>query len=111
MSKYKIVSGYGEYVIVSPVDTSTVLKTEETATVFRVERIREELNSAGMFWHTTTESGSFKRTGIILKSGDYVIVIPKSVEKTVMGDRLIYYVRESDIVGIVEPDDSSLTDS
>lgn len=83
---FKINNAYGNYVVIEPLERSSVLKADEISTVFIVVA-------------TTSD--------ILLCIGDLVIVTPGSVEKTKMGTKDIYYVRESEIVATVSREDNS----
>ena len=89
MEGFKILQSLGKYVIVEPVEKSTVLKAEEISTVFRISNIRD-----------------VKEPEFELMEDDLIIVAQGTIEKTRMGQKEVCYVRESDIiarVGVVTP--------
>ena len=79
MNNYKIKYAIGNYVIIEPMDKSTVLKTEETATIFKVISVGQHV-----------------------KSGDLIIVAPGSVERTMMQDKEVFYVLDTSIIATIE---------
>ena len=87
---YVIDSALGRNIIVEPHEKSTVLKAEETATVFKVVSIGKDADEETMEVLKT------------LKKDDLIIVEPNSVQKAVMGDKDVYYVKENEILGRVK---------
>lgn len=87
-------SALGHNVIVEPHEKSTVLKAEETATVFKVISFGKEADRTpvGNGWYSKDE----------IKVDDLIIVEPNTVQKAVMGDKDVYYVKCSDILAKVK---------
>lgn len=79
---FKVFGAIGDYVVVEPIEKHSVLKADEISTVFIVVLMSNLDN-------------------INLAQGDLVIVTPGSIEKTKMGTKDVYYVRESEIVATV----------
>ena len=105
MNNFKIKKALGKYIIVEPVDKSTVLKTEETATVFRVLSIPEtkEVKSTYKILdgnEMITET-NFLHTEQNFEVNNLIIVSPNSVEKTMMGNQEILYCRDTDAIAVV----------
>lgn len=78
---YKIEYALSPYLIVEAVDKSTILKTEETATIFRVIAGENEDKK--------------DLTGLL------IIVAPASVEKTMMGSKEVHYVRRNEAIAVI----------
>lgn len=83
MKEYMLACAVGKFVVLEPVEKSSVLKAEEISTIFKVISVGEGC-----------EYGS-------LESGVSVIVEPQVISKTKMGHKDVCYVRETDIVAIV----------
>ena len=83
MQEYQLKSSVGRFVVLEPVEKSSVLKAEEISTIFKVL-------SVGVGCEDSS-----------LEAGQCVIVEPQAVQKTKMGYKDICYVRETDIVAIV----------
>lgn len=89
--EYQIDTALGKHVIVEPLDKSNILHTEETATVFKIVSIGNEID--------------LKYTmGVIktIKEYDLIIVAPNTVESTMMGNKKVYFVMDSDIIAKVK---------
>ena len=95
MDNFTLKSAVGKYVIIEPAEKSTILQTEETATVFRVVSVGD-LNVTKDFEDADLYS---------FIEGDLIIVAKSSVEKTYMGDKEIYFVRDTDIIATVQTTD------
>ena len=93
---YMIDSALGRNVIVEPHEKSTVLKAEETATVFKVVSIGDKVECFNIERH----KNHYDKWPI--KKDDLIIVEPNSVQKAVMGDKDVYYVKDSDVLGRVK---------
>ena len=83
MTEYTLISAVGRFVVVEPVEKSTVLKAEQISTVFKIL-------SAGEGCENTS-----------LEPGKLVILEPQTINQSKMGYKDICYVRESDIIAIV----------
>lgn len=90
MAEFKLVNAVGRYVVVEPFEKSTVLRAEEIATVFKIISIGDNAK-----WN---ERGNL----IDLAPGDLVTVSPNSIEKTMMNNQTVYYVRDTDIIATVK---------
>lgn len=88
MGKYEIDKAFNRYIVVEPYEKSTVLQTEETATVFKVI-------SHGIPYDV--DKGSF-----VSLEGDLIIVAPNCVEKTMMGDKEVHYIRDADVIAVIK---------
>jgi len=85
MSNYKIKNALGHFVVVEPVDRSTILRTEETSTVFKVLSVGgSEITDVG--------------DELV---GQLIIVTPGSIEKTMMEDKEVWYVHDTSIVAVI----------
>ena len=82
--EFKLHSAIGHYIIVEPADTGKILKTEETATIFKIV-------SAGLLCEDPVGAAD----------NEYIIVAPNSVETTFMGDKKVYFIRSSDVLATV----------
>ena len=87
---YKIDFALGEYVILEPIDKSTVLKADEVATIFKVVSL----------------GGNCKT--ISCGRGDLVIIFPNAIKtqymedkKVVLAERFIAYSREINALELV----------
>lgn len=85
---FEIDSALGRFVIIEPAEKSTVLIADEVATIFKVVSI------GAMCENIIAQ--------YCIKSGDLIIVEKGSVQKTVMGDKDVLYVRDSDIIARVK---------
>ena len=87
-------SALGHNIIIEPFEKSTVLKAEETATVFKILSLGIEVDriNCGNSWYQRYE----------FKVGDLIIVEPNSVQKAVMGDKDVYYIKDSDVLAKVK---------
>ena len=81
--QFKLEVGLGRYVILEPAEKSTILKAEEVSTVFKVISIGNMCEFLDVLENLL------------------VIVLPNSVEKCMMGDKEVLYVRDTDIIGRV----------
>ena len=95
-------SALGHNIIIEPFEKSTVLKAEETATVFKVISINRIISSIPDFSKIAMEHNLQSEVLRYLSIGDLIIVEPNSVQKAVMGDKDVYYVKDSDIVSRVK---------
>lgn len=97
--EYKIKNAVGNHVIVEAVDRSTVFKTEETATIFKVLHI--PINGGkDWVWNFSIAEAGFYNTSIY--KNIFIICSSASVEKTMMASKEVWYVRDTDIIGVVE---------
>ena len=92
MADFKIKTAINNYIIVEPFEKSTVLKTEEVSTVFKVisigvcGEIEREIDES-------TAKGKdllFKASVRQFNYNDLIIVAKGSIEKTLMGQKEIY---------------------
>lgn len=88
----KIKEAVGKYIVVKPIEKSTVLKTTETATIFKVLSVGEDCEFG--------KHSKLAERGYYID--DLIIVAQGSVEKCMMLHEEVFYVRESDIVAVVE---------
>lgn len=88
MSEYVIDFAVEDKVIVEPAEKSNIIMTEETSTIFKVVSAGTMVTSAGQL-------GALE--------GCLIIVAPKCVEKTYMGNKEIYFIRKDDILAVVKP--------
>ena len=79
MDEYKIIDGLSHYIIVEPIQKSTVFQAEEIATIFKVI-------SFGQICQ------------VEISPGDLIIVAANSVEKCMMNNQWIYYIRDTDAI-------------
>lgn len=105
---YMIDIALGRNVIVEPHEKSTVLKAEETATVFKIISIPETTEVKSIYkkdekdeYKMITET-DFLHTKCNFEVNDLIIVEPNSVQKAVMGDKDVYYVKDIDILAKVK---------
>lgn len=89
--EFKLDRALDRFIIVEPAEKSTVLKADEISTVFLVISVGEESKTS-------------------LSDGDFVIVTPNSIEKSLIGQKEVYYVRESDIIAKVSLRTKDITD-
>ena len=85
MSDFILQKATGKYIIVEPFEKSSVLRAEEIATVFKVVSVGD--------------CDPIVRD--YLNPDDLIIVTPNSVEKTRMGHKEVYYVRDTDVVATI----------
>ena len=98
---FKLKEAMNDYVVVEPFEKSAVLRSEEIATIFKVISIGKQVEIVGEFIDKEIKNKTITHKIFSYETGDLVIVTPKSVEKTLMGHQEVYYVRKSDIVGVV----------
>lgn len=89
--EYEIDNALGRFIIIEPAEVSKIFHVTEVATVFRVKSI-------GLTCEGFTQENS---CGWGLFINDLIIVEPGSVQKTFMGDKDVYYIRDSGIVAKV----------
>lgn len=91
MGEYKIKDALGKYLIVEPYEKSSVLKTEDTSTVFKVIAVGQDVfvNDVGSESHYN------------INKDDLIIVPPQSVDRTMMGHKEIFYVRDTDVISTI----------
>lgn len=83
MKEYNLVQAVGKFVVVEPVEKSTVLKADQISTVFKIVSAGEGCENSS------------------LEPGKLIIIEPQTIVQTKIGYKDVCYVRETDIVAIV----------
>lgn len=83
MENFQLDQASGKFIVVEPYEKSTVLQAEEIATVFKVLSV-----------------GNLTEDELLV--GELIIVFPKSVEKTMMGQTEVFFIRDTDVIAKVK---------
>ena len=89
--EYKLDFALGEYVILEPVDKSTVLKADEVATIFKVIS----------FGPSSSKVTAFTKSSQHATFGDLVMIFPNSLKEQYMEGKKIYFVYYNEILARV----------
>lgn len=102
MEEFKLEQALGDYVIIEPAEKSSVLKAEEISTVFKVVSIGRKFTMnadvISQSGYKDKECSYFAKHFLI---DDLVIVVPNTVQRTLMGSKEVYYVLADYIIATV----------
>ena len=99
--EYQVDRAVGRHIVVEPLNKSTVLQAEETATIFKILFVPNRIDAIPDFGKEPTEVDVWDAIKF-LNEEDLIIVALNSVELTMMGSQKVYFVRDTDIIAIVK---------